>query len=232
MTELMRRRRALMMAQGDDWKSDYVQDGILMWLDGEHNSIDGSHDPSLTVWRDQSGNGYDWKLGGTFDIGAASVGVSGSCYGSLIAGKDLPPSPQFYEIVLSKSGAIDNAGEFIYGGYGNTQNYPSNIWLFHKNNADALNFNNTTPTKGVTPKLDGSITYYNSELYINDQKVANAGIYDGWSRTGKWLFQYSDRYNFSGRLFALRVYNRTLTESEILRNFAADQKRFGIEVSA
>lgn len=220
-----------MAAQGGDWKSDYVQDGILMWLDGEHNSIDGSHDPSLTVWRDQSGNGYDWKLHGTFDIGATSIGVSGSGYGNLIAGKALPEPPQFSEIVLSKSGAINGVEEFIYGCYGNTW-WPMNIYLLQKDGVDSLVFGNIKNTKGVVPRLTGEITYYNSDLYVNNQKTANTNKQDSWSAVGKWLFAYSQRYTFSGRLFALRIYNRTLTESEILRNFAADQKRFGIEVSA
>lgn len=223
----------MMAAQGGDWKSDYVQDGILMWLDGEHNSIDGSHDPNLTVWRDQSGNGYDWELGGTFDIGATSVGVSGSGYGGLIAGKDLPPSPLFCEIVLSKSGAIGNEGdEFIYGGYGNDGS-AMNIYLHRKDNVDSLVFGNLQNSNGVVPRLTGEITYYNSDLYVNNQKTENTNKKDTWVRTGKWLFTYyGGWYRFSGRLFALRVYNRILTESEILRNFATDQKRFGIEVSA
>ena len=218
--------------QGGDWKSDYVQDGILMWLDGEHNSVDGTHDANLTVWGDQSGNGYNWNLGGSFDVEAVSIAVSGSGYGGLVSGKSLPQA-LFAEIVMSKFGTIGNGGyEFIYGGYGNIQTCPSNIWLIHKNNADALNFNSEVPITGVTPKLDGSITYYNSALYINDQKAANTGFYDSWASTGAWLFQYRTGYRFAGKLYALRLYNRVLTEAEILRNFAADKKRFGIEVSA
>lgn len=233
MNELMRRRRALMGKQGGDWKSDYVQDGILMWLDGEHNSVDGAHDSNLVTWIDQSGNGYDWNLGGTFEVGSKYIGVSGSGYGGLIDGKNMPPSPQFCEIVLSKSGSIGNGGyEFIYGGYGNANSPHTNVFLVRKG-ADSLTFGNVNAANGVVPRLNGKTTYYNSDLYVNNQKTANTNITDSWGKIGKWLFQYElGGYKFAGRLFALRVYNRTLTESEILRNFAADKKRFGIEVSA
>lgn len=235
MDELMRRRRALMAAQGGgDWKSDYVQDGILMWLDGEHNSTDGTHDSNLARWRDQSGNGYDWNLGGTFEVGSKYIGVSGSGYGVLIGEKGLPPSPRFCEIVLSKSGSIGNGGyEFIYGGYGNSSNPHTNIFLVRKSSVDSLTFGSLNAANGVVPRLNGKTTYYNSDLYVNNQKTANTNITDSWGKVGKLLFQYeAGGYKFAGRLFALRVYNRTLTESEVLRNFAADRKRFGIEVSA
>lgn len=234
MTELMRRRRALMAAQGGDWKSDYVQDGILMWLDGEHNSIDGSHDPNLTVWCDQSGNGYDWNMGGTFDVKTKSVKVAGSGYGSLVSAS--LPKGAYIEIVVlcSQLSTSTSDAQSILNGYGNVNEYPRAVYI-NNNSYDTsknrLVFGYNTKSKGVVlPELDKPF-YCNSELYVNNQKESNVLGYQSWSVTGKWLFTYKSAYRFHGELFALRIYNRVLTEAEILRNFAADQKRFGIEVS-
>lgn len=230
MSELTRRRRALMGKQGGDWKSDYVQDGIIMWLDGEHNSIDGTHDPNLATWVDQSGNGYDWDLGGNFVIGEKSVNVSGSGGGSLVSGKEKPTSA-FAEIVFRKTGSASGY-EFIYGTFtgNNVTTKPNTMYL--KGTNICFTARNHGPKTSLALATLGDVAYYNSELYRNGEIANNTEQDDNWTSKGNWLFRYNSQYGFKADVYAFRLYNRVLTESEILRNFAADQKRFGIEVSA
>ena len=220
----------MMAAQGGgDWKSDYVQDGILMWLDGEHNSVDGSHDPNLTVWVDQSGNGYDWNLDGNFVIGEKSVNVSGAGGGSLISGKAKPTSA-FAEIVFRKTGSAV-AYEFIYGTFHGVATKPNTIYLQGTN--ICFTAKGQGPETSLALATSGDVVYYNSELYRNGAIASNTEQGDYWRGDGNYLFLYGNgAYGFKADVYAFRLYNRVLTEAEILRNFAADQKRFGIEVSA
>lgn len=221
-----------MEAQGGDWKSDYVQNGILMWLDGEHNSTDGTHDSNLVTWIDQSGNGYDWNMSGTFEVKPKSIAVNGAGYGTLPSSVSLPTG-DFIEIVLMQyvypSGTND--AQSILNGYGNVTAFPRAIYANTTNNHNLIVFGASTNSKGIVSPGLNQCFYCNSSLYLNGQIVPKYNGYQSWSGTGKWLFKYKTSFMFKGEVFAIRVYNRVLTEAEILRNFAADQKRFGIEVS-
>lgn len=53
--------------------ASYVSDGLVMELDAIENANSGVHDDVSTVWKDLSGNGYDW----TVDLANASWSSTG-----------------------------------------------------------------------------------------------------------------------------------------------------------
>ena len=56
---------------------DYVQDGLIAMWDGIENAGLGVHDPSATVWKDLSGNGYDLSCFNSYEWLDSAVKLSG-----------------------------------------------------------------------------------------------------------------------------------------------------------
>lgn len=219
---LLLRRRGLLGA--DDWKADYVRDGLLMWLDGEHNGPGGVHNDPLVTWYDQSGNGYDWSNHGA-EVKAQCVSFP---YGATqyLDRETLPVGVAYMELaVLFKRLPTYSA---ILTGFGE---------------GSQVNGNMTALNARLTMRIDGrnrAMPIQTNVVYsATSTGYLNGVLQEEDSGTGGWTAKVPKigAYNtgnssaFSGQLYAIRLYDRVLTDAERQKNLAADARRFGIEVA-
>lgn len=210
--------------------SGYVTDGLIMWLDGERNGVDGAHTPTMSTWVDQSGNGWDWdNMGAT--VGAQAISFSGNNQYLKRAYNDLPTNVAMMEVVFSSP---HTGSGIIMSGFGDAK--PGTILmgagngvLFHTGT------DKDTWTKLYENNWDGGVHSYSSGGYRD-------GVYDvaAESFSSSWQYLYpaigcylgsggnNPQYQFKGSIYCIRMYSRVLTQQEILSNYAVDAARFGI----
>ena len=206
----------------------YVQDGLVMWLDGEKNGADGAHETTLTTWVDQTGNGWDWTNSGA-TVGEKSVIFADNAH--LNRNKnDLPQNVAMIEIAYKKT-----TGGCVLTGFGRTYlgniNMPSSsdLIVFHTASGSGSDKNtafdasaNTAHTANSAGYLDGvQIESFVSSAADWQYTYPCIGLYRGSGGTGT-------QYPFSGEIYCIRLYSRVLTEQEILHNASIDAQRFGI----
>lgn len=208
----------------------YVADGLVLWLDGEKNSANGAHVSNLTTWVDQSGNGWDFEnVGAT--VNAKSLSFNGTSQYLKRAFDSLPHDVKMMEVVVNRT-----SGNNVISGFGNL--YPGNITC---GGSKYISFQIGTGTGddknagfNLPDDIVGTVFSANSAGYINGTAIetrtdSNAWQYrypciGGYLGSGGTNFQYG----FKGEIYCIRMYNRILTEQEILANYAVDAHRFGI----
>ena len=235
MNAFQRRRRALMMqaaaAPAPVVPSGYVSSGIIFFLDGLQSV-------SATQWEDIIGGkvfalnncSINADNNGVVFNGSTSYGVMDGAVTDNFEGETI-------EIAINQSGTIvnktafcqpyvnqavgismrfgyeaSNRPRFAMGLDGVTRNFYYTDITQNKNvisgNADMVIVNGTTLTKTHS-------TYYS--------KNTTGKTYVGAHATTGNLTGY-----FSGTIHAIRIYNRKLTQAEILQNQAADVLRYGL----
>lgn len=201
-----------------DTNPTYVQDGLFMWLDG----IDKG--PDNTAWVDKV-NGYSFANNGAV-FNSDHIYLNGSSY---LAGAVIPTFP------LTANGTI----EVVYeneGGYGVIIMPPSGtggqicfgiisgyglMWSSGYNRPKYSD----APAKGsVSISLaraigNGVALTQNGTSYLSNgsSKPAYIGKRD-----------YGAGNLFTGKIYCIRIYNRQLTQDEVLKNLKIDNDRFNL----
>lgn len=204
----------------------YVTDGLLMLLDGEKNGVNGAHETALTTWVDQSGNGYNWTNSGA-TVNAKSIAFANPSY--LTMAQALPAGVKTIEIVMSTP---HSSGAMILAGFGDAK--PGNIQM---GTGDGMLFHTGTSKTGwskITAAWAGIHAYScvgSSRGYRDGvDAFASISVSSSWPNTTPriGLYNGSGTNQFLGEIYCLRLYNRELTEEELLANYAVDAARFGI----
>lgn len=209
----------------------YITDGLVMWLDGEYNSTNGTHATSLTTWVDQTGNGWDWTNRGGATVSTKSIVFSGGDT-SNFNGSAVPQNVVMMELVYK---VANNGGGVVLAGFGRTS--IGNISIasatgklsFHTstgsgestNTAFEIGYDDTIHSVNSAGYVDGEA--YTTTTSAADWQYANpsVGYYRG--STGSQI-----QYKYTGEIYCIRLYSRVLTAAEIAHNFAIDAERFGI----
>lgn len=202
-------RRRVMNDNGSD---EYIQDGLVFWLDG----INKGDDP--TRWTDLIGGKYFtltahstanednvWFDGAGYITGSANVAVSYDtgtievCSNGNTSGVIYIPAKNTY---LS----------FLQGGAGYTirPNQPSNCFSTTKVAKKSASFTweyGLVNGKKLTTKVSNN---WNP----NTTKPSIGGRSNGTA------------YYYTGKVYSIRIYNRKLTEKEMRHNQKVDNKRF------
>ena len=204
------------MGQKTDAEDEYIKDGLKMWLDGEKNGSDGSHDSNPTIWYDQSGNDYNWALTGV-TVNDKSVGFSSS--GSSNATRSSAVSYIYAEVVFKKTGSISTT-DAIMVGYGTA--FGS---LFTKSGSIGISSHTVQ-----IPALN-KVFAFTTNSYLNGQQVTNTNAVASFTAgaVGPTIGRYSTSNKLNGDIYCIRLYDRVLSADEIAHNFEIDKKRFGIE---
>lgn len=196
----------------------YVKNGLVLWMDG----IDKG--PDNTAWVDKI-NGYSFaNSGATFNTD--HVYFDGSS--SYLSASDIPrisPASGTIEVVYD----IENLGTaaLVYMpssgstaiGFGiNTT--PRIIW-------GCISTNRTTYT-GFTTKASVSIS--NVRALCNGSALTAHATNTYWANgnTTTWIGRRNGGNYFKGKVYSIRIYNRQLSEAEVLSNLAADNARFNL----
>jgi hypothetical protein len=210
-----------------------VTDNLVLYLDAANTK---SYVSGSTTWNDISRNGYNGVLtnGPTFDSGnGGSIVFDGvndcivvSSNANILSKTSYTKISWFYitsYLYNIISGGNSGAHAFWLGGTANlraghngawstvvsTTNLSLNTWYF-----GAVTFNTTNGWKlyvnGVQESTSVSTTTYTG----NDEILVGA---------------YSTGSNvFAGRIAVVQVYNKVLTDQEILQNFNSTKTRFGL----
>lgn len=195
----------------------YVTDGLVLWLDG----IDKG--PDNTAWVDKV-SGYSFaNNGATFNNN--HVSFDGNDYLSTTS----------YSAISSSTGTIEVCFE---DGAGSSKT--SRILFFPKNEA-ALAFGivvsgntkkiiwsyNSSRSMYIPVPTKGTVSVSTARAISNGSTMTASGS-DYWSGTKGTTYigrRPSGNY-FTGKIYSIRIYNRKLTESEVLNNYAVDNERF------
>jgi len=216
-------RRGLMQLPtgggGGGGLDDYVTDGLVLWLDGIYNTSSG-HNSSASVWEDLSGNGYGYILDSLNTWGESYLQTNGR------------GGQKQQQFSTDDYNAIKTVGTFEYvlspdslSGYGCILPINNVHGLTYKKNSD-LAFNRS----GSSLAMLLGVHYYNSLLWRDGVLQPNTLVTDSWGNYRNELFCYTgpNSYPYSGKVYAMRVYKRALTEAELTQNWLADKARFGI----
>lgn len=222
MNRLMKRRRALMGMQKKG-KTDYVTDGLALHLDAIDNEGTGVHNPTYYDWVDKAGGRVFTQNPSANPIAFADnyFPADGSNYFTYAAAYT---NWKTMEIVVQKSGsatmaifATNSSGSNLFGAI----SYKSNAILFSDGGSRSVPYKS-----GVhTYTCDGT------NVYVDGVKASSADVTVSWTGVpsqGEWdiCTWAKHSYKFSGKLYAVRCYNRKLSEEEIANNAAVDAARF------
>ena len=218
--------------------ADYVQFGLIAMWDGIENVGYGQHDDAATTWVDLTGGGAGWLLKDAnttqvFEVGADHVkilaGVSysgrGHCTPSWTADGDIKQM----EIVLDNTDfAINDVARICSLGVGNG-NFNSmmvirggNTFQFAWNKYPLLQLR--TGLNAISFDKDTARGLFNGVL--TDSAKSTVG--SGYTYSGPHISAYAAQAAIGIKIKALRIYDRVLTESEMLANYAIDKARFNL----
>lgn len=225
--ELIRRRSMMKLPPGGGGGGgsidDYVKNGLILWLDGIYNTSSG-HSSSLNTWEDLSGNGYGYVLDSSNTWGDSYLQTNGK-------GGQRQQAFSRTDIDCIHAGAtielvIDS--DNISTGYGCILPLNNYVGTVYRKNSDLCFSANSLAKKSLT-MLSG-IHYYNSSLWRDGVAQSNGNEFDSWGSASNFFFCYTGpgSYSFLGKVYALRIYNRLLTDDELLQNWNTDKARFGI----
>ena len=237
-------------AAADIPASAYIQDGLVAQWDGIENAGAGQpHDATLAEWKDASGTHsfvFNANSGITVEDSALVFPGSQAGYATLSAADtdatfEAAKNGTCEVVVLSDANTVANMAL--------QSSAQSGICLFARARSSAAAEAEILTTTGAsdaskrTPvlcNLSSAITTmattYSSALaddtWANGEllKKSGTGGYGGSPNDKTYLghrASLASGQSFKGRVYAIRLYSRPLTESEIAINAAVDKVRFG-----
>jgi len=227
------RRRALLVPL-------HVTEGLVLRLDASNTN---SYPGTGTTWFDLSGNDYDATMYGTtsYDSGTNSINLGSSPHATNYVSIPLTPlntlSTWTIEIAMQRD-ASNSIDSFFSGGPGNDM-----LCLFNGANLSIYNIATTDLAYSVTNgvpfllTLTGTsniIKIYKDGVYLG--QMSNTTLLSPTSTIGWVLGQefdavdggFASTQSFLGRYFAVRFYNKQLSQAEITKNFEIDEIKFNL----
>lgn len=204
---------------------NYIKDGLVLWLDGINRNTDGNNWVDLISGHSFSNSGVGFHS--TYAL------FDGTSY--LFNGTFTPP--------LSENGTIEAVFEVDPDDLGS-----NHILFFPKSTSSsdaniALGYNSSKKyiwsvrTGRSMYNVDSGPTTISISLaraYSNGSQLTS-GLFNYWSVLDSGRTNYigkrggtSNQYYFKGKVYSIRVYNRQLTQSEILNNANVDNQRFNL----
>lgn len=228
------------------WK-DYVRKGMLLYLDGIDNTRNG-HDNNATVWENLIDNKYDFiKLSSAANAVWSENSYKGDgvnrtlyCNQAILENAtectvevcyDIPKLDNYYWIFQSRESDLGaNGFQFAVGNGGRVvETFLSSNQIYKSSE----NFKKCTDINGRTMGIsvnNKTIRFSdNTEFYFTDadeeymQLIAERTNYTIGS-----AYPWRD-FCFQGNIYSIRIYDRKLSETEILYNHECDKARFKIE---
>lgn len=207
--------------------ASYVQSGLIAQWDGIDNQGTGTHDPTATTWKDLKGS-LDMTLTakGSWTADGNALYVTGAG----AQGASATPAYKTIEIVYKMTAA---GGRILFSSGINTR------FVVFDSDGTKLYFDGSTTTKNIAYSYDAntmrfaaatydgstvSNVYFNSNVRNDDTHYNTWGTGDGKVAVGDRSLSKS--YPWTGEVYAIRLYDRVLTDEEIASNCAIDKARF------
>ena len=223
---------------------DYVQDGLVAVYDGIENAGWGVHDPNATVWKDLTGNGWDFPATNlTFHDDRVEV---------LAYVASVKSSADFWNWT---GGTVDgtferptttakNNGFLAFGRLGivsiNTNSVNGCMWY---TSASASNWRclypfgraSSSPGARAFEKAHRAFASDFTQSYANQRYYQNGVRYIGYDETWTQNVAHSALTPSlsvgtvgTPKFYGLRIYSRALTADEVAVNYTIDKARFNL----
>ena len=229
---------------GEAGTSAYVQDNLKLQLDGIDNTGRG-HNNSTETWYDLSGNGIDGTINGaTWNEEGNGLYFDGT--DDWVALDEMNYENVTIEAVMNwntvPSGERDIVCNFEDGGYGlsnfdSYQSFKRNTmevykeaagWQFvYSDNDIELNkkYSLSGSYDGIYLVLFENFNKFSTNIEGTIRKsTSNTIMAVGTNPGGRSAWDYF----FNGTIYAVRIYDRALTDEEVEHNYYLDQIRFNI----
>lgn len=218
----------------------YVDNGLILYLDGENNVGSNSHSEIANTWYDLSGNknngtirGATWKENSLYFDGTDDyVSPSKMNYSNI----SMEAVVSYGEI---SSGEMSIIGNLENGGYGLLKSSSSTTNGFQVNidGADSVAQSTQNIQTDKRYYLSGNYDGNTINLFENAQKYSTTKTGTITTTQNDTVMMIganpsgsnSDGAYFKGNIYCVRVYNRALTDEEIQINYSIDKYRFNIE---
>ena len=205
-------------------KSEYITDGLILYLDGINNTRNG-HITDTNVWEDLSGNNYDVTMeniilnnNNMYFNGTDSKIYSNNSINAVSV-----------EMVLE----LEEYNQYYYiASFGSRDKILA--WNAKTNKGFSLgNGKNQYFVDNLYKLTSISVQYNPDKMYLNSERLEQNVSAESWGRAPSHPFTIgcygtSNNYRVKGKIYAVRVYNKALTEEEIQHNYKVDKFRFGI----
>lgn len=241
---LMKRRRGVGKSLST---KDYVQDGLVAMWDGIENIGVGRHSDNASEWIDLTGNGRDMQLINDAYFNANSIVAEGHPVAEYT--NTIPLEQHITQEIVFKvdSDIRDNTSSrtvialfwstityfgvhYCMTGFAyNRNNISKSGWMAKSDaivQANSLYIPKTAICSTIIYSEKNNLGAKPKRIIINGTTLVNNAT-DGWGNTNKRNLFGS---TFSGNIYAVRIYNRALTEDEISKNFELDKERFGLNI--
>jgi len=219
-----------------------VTDGLVLALDAANTK---SYTSGSLTWYDKSGNGNNgtFTASYSFDYGSnGSItfdGISGSFFTSTIVTYG---NNTTWEAWINRNTSMPNGYNMFMGRLLPYFAFRPDNTMFFSNSIGGLQKTIITPVLSITNNMwihtafttqfDG--TYTTMSVFINSNFVTSS-IYSGSQGNSSQPFVIGDGcinphpwYPFNGKVSNVRVYNKTLSTSEIVQNYNSTKARFGL----
>ena len=240
---LINMRNGLMAGKRLSAKS-YVQDGLVAMWDGIENAGWGVHDPNATVWKDLTGNGWDFPSG---DLLFHSDHVE-----ALANSISVKSSTEFWDWSAAAFESVcerpyttaSNNGFFTLGRLGLpsiNNNYVNGYMWYASQSTNNWRVMYPYGVSAVDKRFDlahrGFVTDFTSPVV--NQKAFRNGIYipndvytsEPWTQTithGSLGMKLVKGSTGTPKYWCIRLYSRALTAAEVAANYAVDKARFSL----
>ena len=222
--------------------SSYIKDGLYFWYDGK------KHGSEEYIWNDLSGNGYHgilkgfsnnseklWKDNGLIFDGVDDITVVG----------EINPTSFFtleitIELLSEVVGNPHIIGNWESGGYGIGMSEGNSLWCnvfpvgaTNYSMLEVTGYNEVNTIKHIVSRYDGSklslwingvqVSFMDVTGEIKSPLISTVLALGGNPRVGQ-LHAYPANVKF----YSAKMYDRALSEEEIVNNYEIEKMRFGI----
>lgn len=214
---------------GED--TEYATRGLILHYDAINNTGEG-HSSTTTTWKDLSGNGNDGVItGGTWQGNALNFSTSNSTNG-VKTSKNFPINyTNTFNIVFNLN-KVQEVDPLI----GSRTSYDDGFMLFNyktnnefdvdiKGGDSRIKLGNLLSSNTI---YDITVTFENGMLkyYMNGQLLKTTSYTPQNINLPLTIFTAGARNNSIGDIYSVKVYNRALTDSEILKNYNTDKEKY------
>ena len=203
-----------------DTSPQYVQDGLVFWLDG----IDKGE--GADTWVEKK-NGYVFTNHGAV-FNPDHVYLDGTAYLDNATATGALSADGTIEVVFKKEQVNGVAFAPAYGtgsylGFG----YASNFLIWSSRSTNRARYSNPVAAMSASISTERAL---GNGVALTGGGTANLGVanndpaYVGKRSAGN---ESTGQY-FKGEIYCIRIYNRQLTEAEVIANYAVDCQRFSL----
>jgi len=235
------------MYDGTNWviisKQNYYQvttDGLLIHLDADNTD---SYNGSGNTWYDLqnsnnvtiNGGATTATLGGTtaFNLNSSGKYFTGTLSGTMPSTNATLEAwiyPASSELTSGDRGTIIKltGGQAIYMSWNKSNQYLSNYWYAHS--PDGYHESNGPSARSEWHHWCAVWNYSDGNLYqwVDGNKTSVTTSGNASTGTDLNIGRESSTRQFSGGIAIIRIYNKALTDDEVLGNFNSEKDRFGL----